>query len=340
MKEKDVAENSEGRDDEVVQMLIELRSHIKTYVTIPRMSFVACIQYSLARLLLAFFGVLPRPIAYAAGRGVGRLAYRLAPRQRRVAFHNLEMAIPELPLDDRIQIVKGVFDNLGRLLVEFSHFPKINRSNIEDLVEYQGLEHYQDGLARGKGVLFLTAHIGAWELSSFAHSVYGYPMKFLTRPIDNKMVEKLIAGYRSRAGNDVINRNEAARGVLKALGNNEAVGILIDQNTTRGDGVFADFFGIPAATTPGLATFAMRTEATVVPGFIRWDRTRKKHVLEFQPPVELVRTNDKQADTVANTERFNQIIEDFVRRYPDQWLWIHRRWKTRPREEDSLYPRP
>ena len=301
------------------------------------MWLLALFQYSLARMLLGFFGLLPRRAAYGAGRVIGQALYRLAVRQRNVAFHNLTMALPDLSEDEQVRIVKGVFDNIGRLLVEFSYFPELNDDNIPDLVEYEGLEHYQKALARGKGVLFLTAHVGAWELSSFAHSVYGYPMKFLTRPVDNVLVEKLITRYRTRAGNDVISRTDATRGVLRALGNNEAVGILIDQNTTRSEGVFADFFGIPAATTPGLATFALRTDAAVVPGFIRWDQVRRKHILKFQTPVELVRTGDRQADTLRNTTQFNLIVEDFVRKYPDQWLWIHRRWKTRPEGEDSLY---
>jgi KDO2-lipid IV(A) lauroyltransferase len=301
------------------------------------MWLVACVQYSLARLLLVVFGLLPRRAAYSAGRFIGQALYRLAARQRKVAFHNLTMALPDLSHEERVRIVKGVFDNIGRLLVEFSHFPELNHGNIPDLVEYEGLDHYQEALARGNGVLFLTAHVGAWELSSFAHSVYGYPMKFLTRPIDNTLVEKLITRYRTRAGNDVISRTDATRGVLRALGKNEAVGILIDQNTIRSESVFADFFGIPAATTPGLATFALRTDAAVVPGFIRWDPARQKHILEFQSRVELVRTGDRQADTISNTAKFNRIIEDFVRRYPDQWLWIHRRWKTRPEGDPSLY---
>jgi KDO2-lipid IV(A) lauroyltransferase len=297
----------------------------------------ARIQYSLAGLLLGFFGVLPRGMALGVGRVLAFALYWLATRQRNVAFRNLQMALPELSEEDRRRIVRGVFNNIARLLVEFSRFPELDRGNIQNLVEYKGLDHYRKALEKGKGVLVLTAHTGAWELSSFAHSVYGYPMNELTRPIDNPLVEDLINRYRTRAGNKVISRTEAARGVLRALGNNEAVGILIDQNTTRSDGVFAPFFGIPAATTPGLATFALRTGAPVVPGFIRWDAERKKHVLEFQPPVELIRSADRDEDVRANTTRFNGVVEDFVRRYPDQWLWIHRRWKTRPEGEEGLY---
>ncbi len=302
-----------------------------------RAGFQARIQYSLASLLLGFLGVLPRRAALGAGRLLAYVGYAAAARQRRVARRNLRMALPELSEPERTRIVRGVFRNLGRLLVEFSRFPKLTRDDIEDLVEYEGLEHYERALAEGRGVLVLTAHVGAWELSSFAHSVYGYPMKFLTRPIDNPLVEDLIARYRTRAGNAVISRTDAVRGVLKALDDKEAVGILVDQNTTRGDGVFADFFGIPAATTPGLAMFALRTGAPVVPGFIRWDEARGRHVLEFQPPEPLIRSGDRRADVLANTARFNRIVEDFVRKYPDQWLWIHRRWKTRPEGEAPLY---
>lgn len=242
-----------------------------------------------------------------------------------------------MPTGQREQIARGVFANLGRMLAEFSQFPKMNRGNIHSIVEYDGLEHYTEARSRDRGVLFLTAHTGSWELSAFAHALYGFPMHFLTRPIDNPLVEGLVTRYRTMSGNRVIRRTEAARDVLRALSAKETVGILIDQNTTRNEGVFVDFFGIPAATTTGLAALTLRSGAPVVPGFIRWDGERQKHILEFQAPVELVRTGDRSADLVRNTARFNQVIEAFVRRYPDQWLWIHKRWKTRPDGEHSLY---
>jgi KDO2-lipid IV(A) lauroyltransferase len=266
------------------------------------------------------------------------LGYRLATRQRRAALQNLSLALPELSADQRERIARGVFANLGRLLAEFSQFPKMNSVNIGAVVEYSGLEHYIEARSQGRGVLFLTAHAGSWELSSFAHALHGFPMRFLTRPIDNPLVEDLVTRYRTLSGNRVIRRTEAARDVLGALSGNETVGILIDQNTTRSEGIFVDFFGIPAATTTGLAALALRTDAPVVPGFIRWDPDRRKHILEFQAPVELVRTGDRRVDLHRNTERFNEVIESFVRRHPDQWLWIHKRWKTRPEGEPSLYP--
>jgi KDO2-lipid IV(A) lauroyltransferase len=202
---------------------------------------------------------MPRNIACRAGGGVAQIGYHLARAQRSTALHNLRMALPELSEGERNEIVRGNFSNLGRLLSEFSQLPKLTPENISARVEYEGLDNYLEGLRRGRGVLFLTAHVGAWELSSFAHCLYGYPMKFLTRPLDNPLVESLITGMRTLSGNHAIDRKGAAREVLKALRNNETVGILIDQNTIRSEGVFADFFGIAAATTPALATFAIRT---------------------------------------------------------------------------------
>ena len=183
----------------------------------------------------------------------------------------------------------------------------------------------------------MTAHFGSWELSSFAHAVYGYPLKFVVRPIDNPCVEQLISKYRTFSGNTPIQRRSAARDILKALRQNEPVGILFDQNTTRSEGVFAEFFGLTAATTPSIALFALRTGAAVVPGFLIWDESLQKHRLRLDPPVELIETGELERDVLENTKHFNRILEGYVRKYPDQWLWIHRRWKTRPEGEPSIY---
>jgi KDO2-lipid IV(A) lauroyltransferase len=295
------------------------------------------IEYSLAWLLIKTFGALPRSPANHASRALGRIAFRLARRQRNAGLRNLRMVLPELSEAERERILRGCFDNLGRLLVEFTHFPQLNKGNISQFVIHDGLENYLEGVRRGRGVIFMTAHFGAWELSSFAHSVHGYPLKFVVRPIDNPRVEALISHYRTLSGNIPIQRKSAARDILKALRENEAVGILFDQNTTRSEGVFADFFGIPAATTPAIATFALRTGAAVVPGFLIWDESLGKHRLRLDPPVELIDTGDLSKDVIENTRLFNKILEGYIRKYPDQWLWIHRRWKTRPEGEASLY---
>ena len=294
-------------------------------------------EYVLALFLIKIFAVLPRPAAHRAARILAWCGSHLAGRQRRAGLHNLRMVFPQLTEPERIRILRGSFQNLGRLLVEFTHFPELTKGNIADHVVHDGLENYLEGLRRGRGVIFMTAHFGAWELSSFAHALYGYPLKFIVRPIDNPRVEELISNYRTLSGNVPIGRRSAARDILKALRQNEAVGILFDQNTTRSEGVFAEFFGIPAATTPAIALFAQRAGAAVIPGFLIWDEKLGKHRLRLDPPVELINTGDLDQDVLENTKRFNRVLEEYVRKYPEQWLWIHRRWKTRPEGEPSIY---
>jgi len=294
-------------------------------------------EYSLAVTLIKTFGILPRPVARLAAGILAWLGFHLARRQRHAGLHNLNLAFPEMTEAHRERILRGCFQNLGRLLVEFTHFPQLNKANIAQFVVHDGLDNYLEGLKRGRGVIFMTAHFGAWELSSFAHAVYGFPLKFIVRPIDNPRVEALISGYRTASGNVPIDRRSAGRDVLKALRQNEAVGILFDQNTTRSEGVFAEFFGIPAATTPAIALFALRTGAAVVPGFLIWDAELQKHRLRLDPPVQLIDTGDLDRDVLENTRLFNKILEGYIRKYPDQWLWIHRRWKTRPEGDPPVY---
>jgi KDO2-lipid IV(A) lauroyltransferase len=295
------------------------------------------LEYAAALTLLKTFGWMPRFAAYPAAEVLAALGFRLAGRQRRAGVRNLQMAMPDLSEAARDEILRGAFSSLGRLLVEFSHFPDLNKNNIAEHVVYEGFEHYENAVKRGKGVIFLTGHFGAWELSCFAHSLYGHPMKFVVREIDNARVEKLIESYRGLAGNTPIDKRHASRDILKALRNNETVGILVDQNTTRDEGVFADFFGIPAATTPAIATLALRTGAAVVPGFLIWDRKARKHRLHFDAPLEMINTGDSTRDIQENTRACNAVLEGIIRQYPDQWLWIHRRWKTRPEGEPGLY---
>jgi KDO2-lipid IV(A) lauroyltransferase len=294
-------------------------------------------EYAAAVALLRIFGWMPRKLAYPAARIASWIGYNLAKRQRNSGLKNLSMTMPQLSTAEQEAILRACFDNLGRLLVEFSHFPDLTKSNISDYVVYEGFENFSEGVRRGKGVLFLTGHFGAWELSSFAHSIYGHPMKFVVREIDNPRVERLISGYRSIGGNAPVRRQNASRDILKALRNNETVGILMDQNTVREEGVFAEFFGIPAATTPAVATFALRTGAAVIPGFLIWDEEIQKHRLHFDPPLELIQTGDRTADILENTRMFNKVLENYVRKNPDQWLWIHRRWKTRPAGDPPIY---
>ncbi len=237
---------------------------------------------------------------------------------------------------ERAKILRGVFTSLGRQLAEVCLYRRYTRENVSKIVVYEGFENYERALTRGKGVLFLTAHLGAWELSAFAHSLYGYPLGVLMRPLDNPYLDRWVRNYRTLHGNKAVDK-DFARGLIAAMRKGEAVGVLMDTNMIASQGVFVDFFGIQACTASGIARVALRTDAAVVPGFTIWDPMLKKYRLRFDPAAKLIRTGDTEADVVANTALFTKIIEDYVRRYPDQWLWVHRRWKTRPEGEKGLY---
>ncbi|MEW5976612.1 MAG: lysophospholipid acyltransferase family protein [Acidobacteriota bacterium] len=294
-------------------------------------------EYAAVLSLLRLLGFLPRPLALGLSQALTRVLCPLFRKLQWTARRNFELAMPLLGEKEVRALTRGVFRNLGRLLGEFSQLPKLRVETISQVVVYDGFENYLESVRRGKGTLFLTAHFGSWELCPFAHALYGHPLKFVIRPIDNPLVDRLVTRYRTLSGNQIIEKKDSLKVILRALKANESVGILIDQNTTMDAGVFADFFGVPACTTSSLATIALRTSATVVPGVLIWDEKLRKHRLHFEPPVELVRSGDLKADIVVNTARFNRVLEELVRQYPDQWLWVHRRWKTRPPNEQPLY---
>lgn len=295
------------------------------------------LQYLPLALLVRIIGMLPRPLARGVGILIGGLVYHAHPRLRRVGLRNLEMAFPGKPLSERRRILRGVYVSLGRLLAEFCLFPRYTQENVSRVAVYQGFENFESAEKRGKGVLFLTGHFGGWEIGSFFHSLQDNPMRIVVRPIDNPYVDDLVTRYRTLHGNTVMGKQGFARGLLAAMQNNETVGILMDTNMTPPQGVFADFFGIPACTAVGIARVALHTDAAVVPAFTIWDPVLRKYRVEFAQAVKLVRTGNDEADAVTNTAVFNRIFEDYVRKYPDQWLWVHRRWKTRPPGEPPLY---
>jgi KDO2-lipid IV(A) lauroyltransferase len=295
------------------------------------------VEFIPAWLLLKSLGILSRSAAITLSKLIARTIYRFHSKLRRVGHRNLEIALPELSFQERESIIKGVIENLGRLLGEFSQLPKLNRENIKEVVVYEGLENLKNAAGRGRGVLMLTGHFGAWELCAFAHGVYGNPLNFLVRPLDNPLLDRMIRSYREMSGNRAIDKSRSVKAVLESLKRGRDVGLLIDVNTLEDQGVFCDFFGVPACSTTGLAVFALRADAPVVPGFLIWDKNIKKHVLKFEPEVPLIRTGDFKEEILINTARFTKVIETYARRYPDQWLWIHRRWRTRPEGASDLY---
>ncbi|OYT70954.1 MAG: lipid A biosynthesis acyltransferase [Chloracidobacterium sp. CP2_5A] len=282
--------------------------------------------------LLRGLGGLSRPLARWLGVALVGLLAAALPRLRRVGMENLALAFPDLPARARRRLFWGCAANLGRLLGEFAHLPKLHSGNIAELVEYEGFEHFEAARAQGRGVIFFTGHLGAWELSAYAHALYGHPLTILVRPIDNPLVDALVTRYRSRSGNRLLSKHRDLRALVASLRRGETVGILADVNVQPPRGVFCQFFGRPACTSPLVARLARRTGAAVIPGYLVWDAARARHRLIFEAAVPLARTADESFDIQENTARLTQRWEAIVRRYPDQWLWIHRRWKSQPAE--------
>lgn len=290
-----------------------------------------CAEYAAARVLLAALAWMPRAGAEWLARMCLRLLALCVPRLRRTALRNLQLALPELTPAERKRIVRGVFRSLARMAMVFARLPRLDRKNISEWIRYDGFEHFEHALARGRGVLFAAAHLGNWELSAFAHGLLAGPMDIVVRPLDNPLLDRLVERYRTLSGNRVIAKREAARAVLKALRANRAVGILIDQNAAPHEGVFVDFFGLKACAGAAFARLAARSGATVIPGFALWYESERRYILRFYPPIEM--TGDVRQDT----QRLHSFLESVIRRHLDQWLWIHRRWKTRPPGEPPLY---
>lgn len=284
-------------------------------------------------MLVAFLEKAPRPVADWTGLLCARILDKALPRLRGVADRNLTLAIPDKDAAWRRQTIDGVYRSLGRLIVAFARFPRINQSNVGEWIRYEGFEHYERAKARGKGVLFATAHLGNWELSAFAHALLTEPMNVVVRPLDNPLVDAMVESRRALSGNILLSKRDFARSILQALRKNEPVGILLDQNASTENGAFVLFFNTLACANLTFAKLAARSGAAVIPGFAVWSEAERKYILRFYPEIAMT------GDAVEDTGRIQASIEAAIRETPDQWLWIHRRWKTRPEGEASLYPK-
>jgi KDO2-lipid IV(A) lauroyltransferase len=306
-------------------------------VAARQITFRQRLEDAALRLMVGAIGVLPRRAARAVGAGIGAIAWRLLGRLRQTGLRNLEIAFPEKAKEEREAILRGVYRSLGWQIGEFCKMRGYTAEQASRFIRYEGLEHYLAAKAKGHGVLVLTGHLGAWELSSFYHSLMGYPMSLVIRRLDNSLVDEFVNAIRCLHGNRVIHKDDFARGLLTSMHRGETVGILMDTNMTPPQGVFVPYFGVEACTASGLARVAMRSGAAVLPGFLLWEAAEQRYVLRFGAELELVRTGNAEQDILANTAMFAATTEAYVRRYPEQWLWVHRRWKTRPEGGERLY---
>jgi KDO2-lipid IV(A) lauroyltransferase len=294
-------------------------------------------EWSVVWPMLRTLQHLPLPVARLESAALAGALRAAIPRLERTARRNLALALPEALEARREEILDGVFRSLGRSLLTFARFPQLNRGNLDRWIRYEGYEHFQQAQACGRGVLFLTGHLGHWELSALAHGLHGHPLHVMVRRLDNPYLDRLVSRYRTLSGNGVLEKTDSPRRIFELLRSNQAVGMLVDQNASLEGGVFVDFFGVKACASTGLARIALRTGAPVVPGFALWEEAEQRYVLRFWPPLEILRTGDAENDVQVNTQRVHTLLEQVIRRWPDQWLWIHRRWKTRPPGEPAIY---
>ncbi len=282
--------------------------------------------FTLVKCLVFILGHLPLCIARRGGEGLGWLFYALDKRHRETVLNNLKLA--GYPEERREDIARAVFSNLGITLLETMRVPWLRRATLEGFVEAEGREVLEKALERGRGVIILTAHLGNWELLAIWHSIMGYEMDVVVRDMDSPLVASLMEWMRTSHGNTMVLKKRSMRRLLKTLSSNGIVGILLDQNVARVEGVFVDFFSTPACTNKGPAMLAAASGAAVIPTFIT--REGGRHVIRIGPEVELAHSGDKNKDALENTARLTAVIEEAVRRTPEQWFWVHRRWKTRP----------
>jgi KDO2-lipid IV(A) lauroyltransferase len=295
------------------------------------------LEFAVVWLFVHALRQLPRGLARRVGATIGGLAFNCLGRLRKVGMRNLELAFPEMTAAERERVLRSVYRNLGWLLAEFCQMPRYSPEFASGFIRYEGLENYLRARDRGKGVLVLTGHLGAWELSSFYHSLVGYPMGMVIRRLDNPLVDEFVNRIRCLHGNRVTHKDDFARGLIASMRAGETVGILMDTNMTPPQGVFVPFFGVLACTASGMARIAAKTDAAVVPGFLLWEESEQRYVLRFGEELPVARAGDAEQDALANTAAFTAEIERYIRRYPEQWLWMHRRWKTRPNGEKGIY---
>jgi Kdo2-lipid IVA lauroyltransferase/acyltransferase len=296
------------------------------------------LQYFGARAILSLFGALPRGASIAIASTLARIVLgRLRPL-RHTAERNVMLAFPGLSTAERDTIVRRSFESSGRQLAEFSRFPRADAGEMWRLIEGApgSAEALEAARARGKGILFVTAHLGAWELLVFAYSARFEPIHYMQRPMENSRIDELVRVIRSRFGNQALDKNKVGLSALRLLRSGKTLGVLADLNSLPQEGVFTPFFGHLACTTAGVAALALPTDATVLPVFAPWDEKRQRYRLHCGPALELVRTGDYARDLELNTARVAAMLETVIRRYPDQWLWIHDRWRARPRPGDRL----
>jgi KDO2-lipid IV(A) lauroyltransferase len=303
-------------------------------------SFQITIEYVAARAALAIFGLLPRSVAVSLATWLMLATRLILPDLKKTGMRNLEIAFPEKTESERAAILRGTFENLGRVLGDLSQFHKYDRERLADLIEYDlddtSRELY-DLQKNGQGVLITTGHLGNWEMLVLGFAALYEPISYIARPLDNPSLDKMLNANRTRFGNNPISKTNSAMLAAKILRDGGILGILADVNAHPKEGVFVPFFNVPACTSSGAAMLAIRSNALIFPTFCVWEKEKQRYRFVHGPVLKPTSTGDRKQDVLTTTAAYTTEIEKLIRQYPDQWMWIHKRWKTRPPGESSLY---
>jgi KDO2-lipid IV(A) lauroyltransferase len=294
------------------------------------------IIFLFVKVILLICRVIPRPIILKIAYLISDIVRLLDKRHRRIAISNLSIAFPDISKERKKAIIKECYRNFGRLVVEIARIPILNKNNIERLVEYHnqnGIHNYLKAKEMGKPIIFLAAHFGAWELLPAAHAIYGYPLAFIVRPLENRYLDDLLTRIRCLNGNQVIPKKGSIKEILRKIREGVDIGILIDQRVARHEGIRIEFFGVLSSSSFVIPMLAMRTGCPVMPVYMDYDPERDRHIIVIKPPLRLVSTGDRKYDLLENTKICMKEIEEMIRERPGLWLWMHRRWKER-----DLYP--
>lgn len=295
------------------------------------------IEYGLVVAMSGLMRVLPRRMRLACGRALGSLVFAVDARHRRITIDNVSRAYGDEKTDaEKRAIARGAFRHFGAMLFELMTFGKPSADAIEALVELEGVEGYEKALAGGHGVILTTGHFGNWEVHGVAHGYRFQPVHVLARVQDNPYLNRWLEAIRGTSGNQIVYKQNALAQLRRLLKSGETVALVIDQNVHLEDAVFVDFFGRKAATTPVPAWFALRMGAALVPAFC-FPLPDGRYRAEYGEPIDVERYRGmERGDAIlAITQRLAKVQEDYIREHPEYWLWMHRRWKTRPPGENE-----
>jgi Kdo2-lipid IVA lauroyltransferase/acyltransferase len=299
------------------------------------------LQYFAVRIIFTIVGIFPLKVSMNFGKLIGRILGTLlgffVPKLTKTANRNLEIALPELSSDEKAKIIKGCYESLGRQLGLIAHFKRFTAEQVQNLVEIKGRETFERIHTSGRGMLMITGHFGSWEVFNLLPPAFGFPISVLVRRIDNPLVESFVDSLRTTFGSKTIDKTKSARAMFRMLENGEMLGIMADLNAQEREGVFVDFFGVKASTTASIARLALKTNAYVVPVFAVWNEAKQKYVVNIEEPIDFVKSDDNEQDVLELTQKVTNSVEKYVRAFPEQWMWIHKRWNTRPKGEKGFY---